>query len=81
MSQVLTFSPYSPARFELLRTALAAKGLTLTGDVGDVKEFGADVSYEYGNNVLTLLVRSPLHFHSMPSFTLELSKVVNGVPA
>ena len=79
--QTLTFTNYPPARFAALQAALLAKGLNLTGNVGDVKEFGADVSYVYdGTGELTLLVRSAPHFHSMAGFVLELSKAVSGVP-
>lgn len=78
--QVLTFANYSPGRYAALQAALAAKGLQIAGNVGEVKKFGADVSYAYGENALTLLVRHAPFMHSMETFTLALSKEVNGIP-
>lgn len=78
--QVLTFMDYSPERFAKLEALLLSKGFHAEGNVGEVKEFGADVSYAYdGKGELTLLVRSAPHFHSMAGFVLELSKAVNGI--
>lgn len=82
ITQTLTFSNYSPERFAKLEASLQSKGFQATGNEGEVKEFGADVSYAYdGVANLTLLVRSVPHFHSMAGFVLELSKAVNGVSA
>jgi hypothetical protein len=78
--QTLTFPNYSPARYAALKSDLLAKGLDLEGNVGEVKKFGADVSYAYdGAANLTLLVRSAPHFHSMSAFVDGLSAAVNGV--
>ena len=79
--QVLKFTNYSPKRYAALGDFLNTKGLHLEGNVGDLKQFGADVSYAYdGADTLTLLVRSAPHFHSMSGFVEELSKAVNGIP-
>jgi len=78
--QTLTFTDYLPERFAKLEALLQSKGFKAYGSVGEVKEFGADVSYAYdGEANLTLLVRSAPHFHSMAGFVLNLSKSVNGV--
>lgn len=80
MAQTLTFADYPPERFAKLEALLVSKGFKADGNEGEVKEFGADVSYAYdGVSNLTLLVRSAPHFHSMSGFVDELSKAVNGV--
>lgn len=81
-AQTLAFTNYTLARFTALQSVLSAKGLQLEGNVGQVKKFGADVSYAYdGSANLTLVIRSAPHFHNMASFVAELSKAINEVPA
>lgn len=83
MSQLLPFANYSPARYAALQAVLAAKGLLIDGDVGDIKKFGADVSYGYSpqDQTLLLTVRSAPHFHDFNAFVLALSREVNGIQA
>lgn len=76
----LNFPDYPPARYSALRLVLVQKGLRLDGNEGQIKEFGADVSYAYdGVTNLTLLVRSAPHWHSMKGFEDGLKAAINGV--
>lgn len=77
--KTLTFTSYSPDRFAALQAALALKGLNLSGNQGQVRDFGAVVFYDYNSEQqeLTIDIQSPPHFHSMDSFVMELSKAIN----
>jgi hypothetical protein len=80
MSQVQQFDNYAPDRFERLRTALEAKGLSLTGSSGEVKAFGADVLYAYdaaGQRLTVTVIKAPF-LHSFEGFCGELQQAVAG---
>jgi hypothetical protein len=77
MSQILEFDNYSPDRFVRLTVSLAAKGLKIVGDIGEIKEMGADVLYSYDGSTLKLAVNKPPIFHGESGFCAELQAFVN----
>jgi hypothetical protein len=77
MPQVLEFDNYAPDRFVRLSVALAAKGLRIVGDSGEIKELGADVLYAYSGTTLKLAVNKPPIFHGESTFCSELRAFVD----
>jgi hypothetical protein len=77
MSQVLEFDNYTPDRFVRLTVSLAAKGLKIVGDSGEIEEMGADVVYSYSGTILNLAVNKPPIFHSESTFCAELRAFVD----
>lgn len=76
----LVIQPYSEARYEALLVVLKNKGLTLSGDQGEVKRAGADVKFDEENGMLILNVEKPPFWHTMDSFCEELTQLANGIP-
>ena len=49
-------------QFENLRTSLASTGLVLVGDSGEVKQYGADVVFNYDGTTLALTINHAPHW-------------------
>ena len=77
-TETITVTNYAVDRFARLEATLATKGLKLTGDSGEVHDFGADVKFNYDPEALTLtlaVLHGP-HFHSFDDFAKSLETFV-----
>lgn len=74
-TETITITNYALDRFARLETTLATKGLKMTGDDGEVKDFGADVKYHYDSatQVLTLTVLHGPHLKNFDGFVKQLT--------
>ena len=77
-TETITVTNYAVDRFARLETTLAAKGLKLIGDSGEVHDFGADVKFSYSPTALTLtlnVLHGP-HFHNFDDFAKSLEAFI-----
>jgi hypothetical protein len=73
-TEVITITNYAPDRKDRLEATLAADGLKMTGNEGEVRYRGADVKYAYdpATQTLVLTVLHGPHLHSFDAFCAEL---------
>lgn len=64
MSAVLNYPAVTAAQWSKITAALAANHIPVTGNAGEIKEHGADVSYAYAEPALTITVHSSPWFLS-----------------
>jgi hypothetical protein len=58
----------SPAQYITLSSDLALHGIAVGGSYGEIKSYGADVTYTYDGHTLSLNLIKPPLFHSLSSF-------------
>ena len=73
-TETITITNYAPDRFQRLEATLATKGLKMAGNDGEVKDFGADVKFNYtpSSQTLVLTVLHGPHLHSFDDFCAQL---------
>lgn len=69
-TEKITITNYAPDRFARLQATKEAKGLKLTGNDGEAREYGAVVDWDYSpsSEVLTLIIKHGPHLHNFDDF-------------
>ena len=77
-TEKITITNYAVDRFARLQTTLMSKGLKLSGNDGEVKDFGADVTWNYSpsTEILTLTVLHGPHLKNFDDFCSQLKSWV-----
>jgi hypothetical protein len=77
-TETITITNYAPDRFARLETTVTGKGLKMTGNNGEAKEFGADVDYAYDSatQTLVLTVKHGPHLKNFDKFCADLKSWV-----
>lgn len=77
--QVEEFDPVSPEQFTKVTDGLRAKGLNITGTHGEIRQFGADVRFDFVAPKLTITVVSAPHFHNLQQFSAQVHDAVSAL--
>lgn len=74
-TETITITNYAPDRFSRLEATLGTHGLKMSGDSGEVKDFGADVKFNYtpATQTLVLTVLHGPHFKDFDGFVKQLT--------
>jgi hypothetical protein len=77
-TETITITNYAPDRFERLETTVSGKGLKMSGDDGEMKDFGADVKFGYmpSTQTLVLTVLHGPHLKNFDKFCADLKSWV-----
>lgn len=73
-TETITITNYAADRFARLEQAVTSKGLKMAGDDGEMKDFGADVKFNYAptTQTLVLTVLHGPHFKDFDAFCAQL---------
>jgi hypothetical protein len=74
--ETLTITSYPEDRFQRLEKTLATKGLKMSGEDGEVRDFGADVEFHHTGMTLTLIVKHGPHLKDFDKFCAQLTSWV-----
>ena len=74
----LNFEVTAP-QYQVLQARLAHAGFTISGTLGEIKAYGADVQYNYEDEKLTLILVKAPFLHSMTSFAQLITENVDSV--
>lgn len=79
-TETISITNYAPDRWARMATTLDKKGLHLTGNDGEAKDFGADVKFHYdpASQLLTLTLLHGPHLHSFDDFAKKLQAFIEG---
>jgi hypothetical protein len=80
-TEKITIPDIDALRFARLQANLATHGLKLTGNDGEAKDFGADVTWNYSASAqtLTLIVKHGPHLKNFDDFCSQLKSWVEAV--
>jgi hypothetical protein len=80
-TEKITIDNIDAARFARLQATKEAKGLKLTGNDGEVHDFGADVVWNYAasTEILTMIVKHGPHWKNFDDFCTQLKSWVEAV--
>jgi hypothetical protein len=79
--QIVEFHPVTPEQFARVVNGLREKGLSVTGTQGEIREFGANVQFEFLDGALKITILSPPHFHSVAQFSEQVREAVQALLA
>lgn len=77
--QIEEFYPVMPEQFAKVAAGLRAKGLNVSGTHGEVRQFGADVKFDFVAATLTITVVSAPHFHNLQQFSEQVREAVKAL--
>jgi hypothetical protein len=77
-TETITITNYAPDRFARLEATVSAKGLKLTGNDGEAKDYGAVVDWNYApsTEILVLTIKHGPHLHNFDDFCTEVKSWV-----
>ena len=77
-TETIRVTNYAADRFARLETTVSFKGLKMTGNDGEMKDYGAVVDFSYSplSLTLTLIVKHGPHFHNFDDFCASLKSWV-----
>ena len=79
--QVVSFCPVTSEQFAKVVGGLRDKGLRVTGTQGEIREFGANVQFEFLHSALKITILSPPHFHNIQQFSEQVRESVTALLA
>src|SRR5436190_22356799 len=77
--QILEFRPVSAGQFARIGDALKDNGMSVSGTRGEVRRFGAYVTFDFTEPLLTIKVVSAPHFHKLEDFVGMIRKSVTAL--
>jgi hypothetical protein len=77
--QILEFHPVSADQFARIGDALKDNGLSVSGTRGEVRRFGAEVTFDFTEPQLTIKVVSAPHFHKLEDFAEQIRQAVTSL--